>query len=137
MRLFNLISALVIALIFVGMASHSYAQETAQDAQVYFFSGVQDLPLMPGLVELPDQAVSFDKAEGRIAELYALTRGASQQDIEGFYEQALPQFGWQRIKPATYSRNGEILRLIFEIGAASRLDASAGQDYLKIIITPS
>jgi hypothetical protein len=36
-----------------------------------FFQSVNDIPLMPGLNEITDQEMVFDKPEGRIAEAAA------------------------------------------------------------------
>jgi hypothetical protein len=77
-----------------------------------FFSNIEDLPVMPGLAELPGSAVAFDKPEGRIAEVGAagdVTRDA----VLAFYGRALPQLGWREIAPGRYAREGERLALDF------------------------
>ncbi|MDA0997913.1 MAG: hypothetical protein O2944_06875, partial [Proteobacteria bacterium] len=58
-----------------------------------FLSGIEDLPLMPGLTEDADGAVNFETATGRIVEIKA--SGAVQSaDITAFYAEVLPQLGW-------------------------------------------
>ena len=83
----------------------------AQDANAYF-SDLPDLPVMPGLEELPEAGVSFDKPEGRIVEVYA--RGAvTAEEILRFYQQTLPQLGWEAAGGERFRREGEVLDLSF------------------------
>lgn len=75
-----------------------------------FSSVIEDLPLMPGMTELADTAVVFDKPGGRIVETTATT-AATPQDIRQFYAAALPPLGWQANAGGTYVRNGELLTM--------------------------
>src|SRR3546814_12182436 len=69
-----------------------------------------DLPLMPGLKELPHGGLVFDKPGGRIVEAFA--RGAiAPQSVIAFYDDTLPQLGWQREAAGAYLREGERLEL--------------------------
>jgi hypothetical protein len=83
------------------------AQGAAVDGYV---EGIPDLPLMPGLTELQDGGLIFDKPGGRIVEAFAEGRIAPQSVI-AFYDQTLPQLGWQRETPGSYLREGERLDL--------------------------
>jgi hypothetical protein len=85
------------------------AQASASDK---FLVGLEDVPLMPGLVQLADQGVVFDAPSGRIAELYAAGRVA-REDVRGFYARTLPQLGWQADGADRFLRDGETLRLEF------------------------
>ncbi len=87
-----------------------------------FFSALNDVPLMPGLYELTDETVVFDKPEGRIVESSAVSETQNVNKIKGFYAQTLPQLGWQRqavpqnagkaaIGADSYVREGETLTL--------------------------
>lgn len=77
-----------------------------------FVSQVEDLPLMPGLTEVADAGVAFDSPSGRIVEAYAA--GAVSRDaVLGFYDETLPQLGWQRSGEAAFAREGETLTLEF------------------------
>lgn len=93
-----------------------------------FFSSIRDMPLMPGLLELPDQTVVFDKPQGRIIESVALIESVTQSDIQAFYEQALPQFGWQRLGSNSYIRQNEALEFNVEV-----ID---GQRFLRVMVRP-
>lgn len=76
-----------------------------------FFETLYDVPVMPGLVELPEAALAFDKPSGRIAQAEAAGRGVSRHDIKAFYREALPQLGWLERPDGSYRREGEVLQL--------------------------
>jgi hypothetical protein len=75
-----------------------------------FFAAVEDMPLMPGLVEAPGASTIFDKPEGRIVQLVAAGR-ADRSEVLGFYADTLPQLGWRKAADGTWRRENEILRL--------------------------
>ena len=84
-------------------------------------SGFEDLPLMDGLKQTDEEAVSFDSPSGRIIEAYAQSSKTGKKEITDFYNQTLPQLGWRRIsaakgKTAAYSREGEILAISIDDG---------------------
>jgi hypothetical protein len=82
-----------------------------------YVAGIPDLPLMPGLKELPDSGLVFDKPGGRIVD--ALAQGSmTPQSVITFYDQTLPQLGWQREGRGTYLREGE--RLEIDLGRDAR-----------------
>ncbi len=90
-----------------GPAPAALAEEAAA-----FMAGVADLPLMPGLTEVPDAGVVFDKPAGRIVEAYA--EGAvSRAAVTAFYLGTLPNLGWRAKAEALFQREGELLRLGF------------------------
>ena len=73
-----------------------------------FLSGFSDLPIMPGMQELPDANISFDTASGRIIEAFAKTE-QSVERILSFYKNILPQLGWRVEKDTMFVRDSEIL----------------------------
>jgi len=76
-----------------------------------FVAGVEDLPLMPGLAEVSDAGVVFDKPGGRIVEAYA--EGAvGRAEVIGFYRQTLPQLGWHAVGDTAFRREGERLEIV-------------------------
>lgn len=83
------------------------------DSQATFFSSLEDIPLMPGLSELPAQGMVFDKPEGRIVEALALTGGLARKDIVVYYGGTLPQLGWGRVTDTRFFREGEVLEISF------------------------
>jgi hypothetical protein len=102
--------------------------ETPPDPPAQFFTSIQDMPLMPGLVELTDQTVMFDKPEGRIIESVAEIESASQPEISRYYETALPQLGWSRVAADSYVREGESLKISFE--------TLKGHRFFRVIVAP-
>ena len=57
-----------------------------------FVTGIEDVPLMAGLVDRPDAALVFDKPSGRIVEAYA-TSASSRAEVVAFYAETLPELG--------------------------------------------
>ena len=103
-----------IALIAIGVGLLAVPSQ-AQDPG--FIEQVIDLPLMPGLSEVKDAGVVFDKPDGRIVEAYA--EGDLKRDaVIGFYSDTLPQLGWQAGPGLSFQREGEQLQIdIREEGA--------------------
>ncbi len=93
------------ALAFSGMAA---AQQGSPPPA--FFESAADIPLMPGLYELPDSGFVFDQPEGRVVEL-AAEGNVRENDIKSFYNNMLPQLGWIPEVQDRYSRHGESLRV--------------------------
>lgn len=77
-----------------------------------FLSTAADVPLMPGLSEVRDVGVIFDKPGGRIVEAYAVGPVASA-GVEQFYGETLPQLGWQRTGRLRFEREEERLEIGF------------------------
>jgi hypothetical protein len=78
-----------------------------------FLPGVEDLPLMPGLREVPEATLVFDKPAGRLVR--AMARGeSSAAALWRFYDETLPQLGWRRVASGYFVRDGEGLRITVE-----------------------
>lgn len=116
------------ALLATGNTGISHAGHAEDSGETQFFSSIQDMPLMPGLYELPDQAVMFDKPQGRIIESYAVFDHLSNEDVRAYYERVLPQLGWRRIAENQYRRENETLKL--------SLGRHEGQNFMRIMIAP-
>lgn len=78
-----------------------------------FFEALYDVPVMPGLKEIPGQAMLFDKPDGRIASVTAATAQYDNAAISRFYDETLPQLGWKKIAQNQYVRGED--RLEFEL----------------------
>jgi hypothetical protein len=102
-------------MIFCSAGFQSYAAETQ------FFESLYDVPIMPGLEELPEMAMSFDKPDGRISQAAAYSDTLKEDDIAAFYKQSLPQMGWDQKSQGTYVRDGEELKISVEKTGASQL----------------
>ncbi len=109
----------VAALLIGGMAENSHAQEAAG-----FISTIEDLPLMPGLIE-EEGGMVFDSAQGRIAQAYA-TGWVSEGAVTSFYDETLPQLGWRPDGPGVFRREREILKLEFPGGPTAAPPLTVG-----------
>lgn len=118
----------VFFVLFIVVAAPAGAQ--AQEPR--FFSELNDIPLMPGLYELAEDTVVFDKPEGRIIESAAASETETINKINEFYDSALPQLGWIRVAApdggAAYIRQDEALRL--------RLETREGVNVVKLMVSP-
>jgi hypothetical protein len=80
-------------------------------AKERFFEALYDVPVMPGLEELPDQAMLFDKPDGRIASVMAASKTLREADIRRFYGETLSQMGWKKDAQNQYVRGSDRLSL--------------------------
>ncbi len=76
-----------------------------------FFEALYDGPVMPGLKELPDQAMLFDKPDGRIASVVAASSHLAVEDVRRFYNESLPQLGWKKTSENQYVRDEDRLTM--------------------------
>ena len=76
-----------------------------------FFEALYDVPVMPGLKELPDQAMLFDKPDGRIASVVAASSHLGVEEVRRFYLDTLPQLGWRKTSENQYVRGGDRLTM--------------------------
>jgi len=75
-----------------------------------YLTAVSDLPLADGLKEQTDKGTVFDTPLGRIVNAYA-TGNVKPEAVLDFYDETLPQLGWDRQKAGTYQRKNEILKI--------------------------
>lgn len=114
----------VLAIVFMG-AFGPVPASAASAGEAAFFQNLNDIPLMPGLYEIPQDGVVFDKAEGRIIEAKAAAEGLQATDIQSFYARTLPQLGWKKATHNSYIRQKELLKIdVRAEGAASILTLS-------------
>ena len=118
MRTTLVIPALALSLMALVSFSPAQGGEGGQapaptlEATGSFLAGLDDLPLTPGLREIKDAGVVFDKPEGRIVEAYAEGE-VSVAKVRSFYAATLPQLGWRAEGPGRYRREGEVLSIGF------------------------
>ena len=103
-----------------GFAATPIPGPASAAASAAFLSIAEDVPLMPGLTEIPDTATVFDKPSGRIASTEA--RGAvSAASVRDFYAATLPQLGWKSVSPTSFRREAELLQLTLTAGSNAAL----------------
>lgn len=94
-----------------------------------FFAGLPDIPLMQGLEEIEDGALSYDKPEGRI--LVGVARvddSISEKQVQAYYAESLPEFGWHALGAFSYIRGMEKLEIVVQ--------NSGDEKILEITISP-
>ncbi len=102
---------LIIAALLVCWLLPSMAPMGRADGR--FLAGVEDLPLMPGLREVPEATIIFDKPVGRLVR--AMAKGESDPAaLWRFYDETLPQLGWRRVATGHFVRDGEGLQITAE-----------------------
>lgn len=79
-----------------------------------FFESLYDVPVMPGMAEFPDQALLFDKPDGRIASVAAGSKGADPVKVRAFYDETLAQMGWRKTAQNQYVRGKDRLDMMVE-----------------------
>ena len=98
-------------------------------AETSYLSALPDIPLMPQMKAMPETAVVFDKAEGRIVEESVRASNISTAQVEKFYAETLPALGWTRLQSQRFSRNGEQLIV--------NLEKLAGEGLIRFAVSPS
>ena len=101
------------------------------NAGVAFVSGIEDLPLMPGLGEIEGTAMIFDTPGGRIVEVSA-SGPVGRDQVVKFYAATLPHLGWSPAGETRFSREGETLELHF-----SDTPIVAGQLRVRFALAPA
>lgn len=83
-----------------------------------FIEGLEDVPLMNGLVQNVENTISFGNEEARFVEVTLSSTKVGFKKVESFYKESLPQLGW--IYQGTYNdtivfyRDGESLSFFKE-----------------------
>lgn len=109
-----------IAIVTFGMLFLLGSAVHAGDA---FFAVLEDLPIMEGLAENQAASVTFETANGRIAEVEA-SGSVEAAAVRAFYAEILPQLGWQRVGEGLYSRDQERLQLVVSDAGGGRVIAA-------------
>ena len=97
-------------------------------AETVYSSVIDDLPLMQGMTEKPDDVLVFDKPGGRIVEFSAAT-SATAESVRSFYQQTLPPLGWKAGAPMSFIRDTETLKINF--------DKTGGKTLVRFTLTPN
>ena len=75
-----------------------------------YLAAASDLPLAAGLEEQTDKSTVFDTPLGRIVNAYA-AGNLKPQAVLDFYDETLPQLGWEKQASGTYHRKKQILKI--------------------------
>ena len=84
-------------------------------AQAAFIEGLEDVPVMEGLTQLPNDAISFGNEESRLVEAVLESDTLSFKKVQEFYKSTLPQMGWiyqgYRGSSLVFEREGEVIEI--------------------------
>ncbi len=124
------IHALIFSAVFISVGGQrSYAQGDVILGTPVFFETLYDVPVMAGLEEIAEAALSFDKADGRIAQASAFSENLGKEAILIFYNKTLEQMGWQVLGEGKYVREGEKLEIFVEKSKGSYIARFSLQPY--------
>jgi hypothetical protein len=101
----------------------------------HFVPGIDDLPLMPGLVAVTNESTVFDAPGGRIVDAWA-EGSVSRDAVRSFYSTTLPQLGWRAGEPDLFRREGETLKLEFPATRPSGRAATGGRLLVRFYLAP-
>lgn len=80
-----------------------------------FIEGLEDIPLMNGVSQIPGEGISFGNEESRFVEVYLTSAKAGFKTIDQFYQKTLPQLGWvyqgTTENTSVFYRDGESLSI--------------------------
>ncbi len=87
--------------------------KSESDAAEYV-SGTEDVPLLPGLIQLKDDVTNFDTASGNIV-ISTYSGKMSAGKVKEFYLETMPQLGWILISSSkdklSYKRKNDSLEI--------------------------
>ena len=110
--------------------------QTKQVSETYFFDSLYDVPVMPGLIEVPELSLSFDKATGRISQAAAVYNGINIDAVFVFYDQSLRQMGWRKISQGGYVREGEKLSISIEAKTENNQENQSSGPLVRFLLEP-
>lgn len=84
-------------------------------AAAAFIEGLEDVPVMEGMKQLPHDNISFGNEESRLVEALLTGNKAGYKKVQKFYISTLPQMGWtfqgNRGETLIFEREGEVLEI--------------------------
>lgn len=118
----------VTIILFSGMVCAISPVLAQNQGQNVFFEALYDVPVMPGMKEVKDEAVLFDKPDGKIAIAVAASDVITPPQVLVFYDRVLPQLGWIKSNENQYIRGKESLVLL--------PSEKEGVTYVRLTLSP-
>ena len=85
----------------------------AQARAASFIEGLEDVPVMEGMKQVPSDSISFGNEESRLVEALLTSNKVGFKKVEKFYQDTLPQMGWtyqgKRGDTVVFEREGEVI----------------------------
>ena len=90
-----------------------------------FIDGLEDVPVMEGLIQTQNDNISFGNEESRLVETVLIGENTSFELVKKFYKKTLPQMGWiyqgARDSTVIFEREGEVMEIKRESEAPLRV----------------
>lgn len=80
-------------------------------AESQFFPNTNDIPLMNGLVIQSTEEINFDTPIGQIINIEVLTKDIPLDHILSYYQNVLPEMGWEKVHENKFVREKDILTI--------------------------
>ena len=77
-----------------------------------FLAQTTDIPLMPGVIISPVEQMDFDTPAGQVIVLEGISKQKTASEIVSFYENVLPQMGWETSKYGEFSRQDDAFNIV-------------------------
>jgi hypothetical protein len=74
-----------------------------------FFPNMSDIPLMDGLIIQSTEDMNFDTPAGQITNIEAYSKEFSSCRVLSYYQNVLPQMGWQMVQKNKFIRDKDTL----------------------------
>ena len=107
---YRVVGPVLIALCLLAVFMAAAEAGGGANEETGYFEALADLPIAPGLAEERDEAMVFDKPDGRIVGVVASGRTPVSGVVE-FYLSTMPALGWAL---ASEAREGRGVKLGFE-----------------------
>ncbi|MDR1693678.1 MAG: hypothetical protein LBR70_00595 [Lactobacillaceae bacterium] len=82
-----------------------------------FIEGMEDVPMMSGLMQTESDSIAFGNEESRFIETY-LSGDFSFSEVEDFYLETLPQLGWsfesRKQNALSFKRDKDVIDIVRE-----------------------
>lgn len=125
-----------IALTLIMLIMTMVSVQAKEVSETIFFDSLYDVPVMPGLVEVSELGMSFDKPNGRISQAAATYAGVKIESIYVFYDQSLSQMGWRKAEQGVYSREGEKLSISVTGGGQNSQENQSSEPIVRFLLEP-
>lgn len=80
-----------------------------------FIEGLEDVPVLEGMTQIPSDSISFGNEESRLVEAVLTSNKVGFKKVEKFYQDTLPQMGWtyqgKRDNTLIFEREGEVIEI--------------------------
>ena len=75
-----------------------------------FVNGIEELPVIKNMQNMPESLIYFDTNKGRFVQS-KIVGNQSISQIKDFYENILPNLGWEKIDKNKFSRKSELMEI--------------------------